>query len=358
MPNWQATDIADLVVATQEERYEDRIVELATDLQEHVAMAQLSKQNKITHQGGTKLKFYLMDTFIDSAEDVGLYNVVTAATGDVLSSGEAPWRWTQVNFALDEREEALNSGDKVKVLDFVKSKRLSMNIARAAHFEKRFWAHPSSSTNTTQPWGIDSHVTYPASFSAAGFVGVNPPGWASGCGVDSDEHARWANWYNQYTAIEQDDFVDKACRLMYKTAFKSPVPNPDIADLIGAPKRAIYTCYDVVEQIRHLQRSQNDNIGSDIAAYFNMAILNGIPMQSVPYLDADNDTKSDMAQYDPAYFIDWSTMEFAFQAGYDEEVKVIPGSNQPHVYITVITDSWNLICKNKRRNGLLTTAIA
>lgn len=358
MPNWQASDIADLVIATQEERYEDRIVEMATDLQEHVAMGQLSRQNKITHQGGKNMEFYLMDTFIDSAVNVGLYNTVTAAMGDVLSSATADWRWTQVNFALDEREQALNSGDKTRVLDFVKSKRMSCNISRAVHFEKMFWGTPTTSTDTLRPNGIDSFITFPATFTAAGFVGVNPPGFTSGICVNSTAHPRWSNWYNQYTAITDDDLVKKGCKLMYEIDFKPPIANPDIADLIGKPRRAIYTCYDVVEGVRVLQRAQNDDLGPDIARFFNMAMFNGIPMQAVPFLDSDKATKSAMAAYNPIYFVDWATFEFAFQAGYDEEVKTIQGDNQPHVYITVITDSWNLVCKNKRRNGLLTTAIA
>jgi len=354
----EVTDLADLSAATRTVSQDDRMTEISQDLQKMVAMGDLMENHKITHAGGDRFEFQVMTTFTDNAENVGLYHVDTPTTGDVLTTGYLDWRHTTVNFSMDAREPALNSGDKVRILDFAKLKRMSARISLARRFEKNFWGKPSTSADKTRPHGIDSFITYPAAWSADGFVGVNPPGFTSGVGINSTTYPRWANYYARYTNVSQKDFGDEMCDCFYETDFESPIPNKEIADYSTGTAHKLYSNWALVRQLRHLLRDQNDDLGVDFAKYHNTATFMGIPIVPVPFLDSSKSEHSDLASYNPVYFIDWGVAKFEFLSGWDQREHVKEAPNQHTVATTYIDSSYQFAIRDRRRCGLLSLAIA
>ena len=352
----EVADIADLIAATKPQRTEDRMTELSTDLQKCVAMGELMRNHKITHSGGDELEFFIMTTYTDSAENVGLYHVDTPTTGDVLTSGTIPWRATTANMSWDLQEPALNSSDEVRLLRFADLKRASMRTSLAMRYEKNTWGKPATSADVVTPYGFDMWATYPAAFTAAGFVGVNPAGFTSGAGsVNSTTYPRWSNYYAQYSAIEQNDLVDTMCDVFYETNFESPIPggNP-IPDYSGGIQHAIYSNWTVCKALRHLARAQNDDLGADLMPYHLSALFNGVPVTPVPFLDDSKDEYSDLAAYDPLYFIDWGVMKFEFLSGWDQRESTKEAPNQHLVVTTHVDSRYNLACRDRRRLGLIT----
>jgi len=354
----QPTDIADLAAATRPQRYLDRATEMATEYQKLVAMSEIMKQNKITHSGGDEMEVFAITGFTNTTSAIGLHNVDVLTRGDHLTSGTIPWRTVSSHMVFDLREKALNSSNAQRIINFVKLKRQEMLISRAVAFEGYLFGKPSASTDTTTPHGLDSYITYPAAFSAAGFVGVNPPGFTSGVIHNSPTYPRWANWYNQYTSVEQTDLISKMCDGEYETGFKSPIPNPLIPNYADGDGKQILTCWNVVKKIRGLQRDQNDDLGPDVGVYHDAAVFHGRTMTPVPYLDSSKDEASDLASYDPLYCVDWSVAQFEYLSGWDDrETKREVGDQ--HLSVAIFQDSmYNFAIRDRRKQQLYTTAIA
>ena len=85
-----------------------KFTEIATDLQDFVAMRTLLKKNRVQLQSGTGIQWDVMVNHSDAAANVGLYATDNVNVVDGMVQASSVWRNTTTNYAIDRRELAMN----------------------------------------------------------------------------------------------------------------------------------------------------------------------------------------------------------------------------------------------------------
>jgi len=338
----QADAIADILISTQKQLGPNKWTDIATDLQEYVALPQILKKERVMFDSGYTIQWNVNVSFdSDRARNVGLFGVDNVNVADSLKTASIPWRHTTADYAFERRLVKMNSSAS-KIVDEVKKARSQGMLALAQRMEENFWSKPADSTDTVMPFGIDYWIVRDTS---EGFNGGNPTGFSSGAaGLSSTTYPNWANWTAQYTNVTRTDAVRKLRKAMTFTKFMSPVniiPSYNKGDRYG-----LYTNYDVIYAMEELAEGQNDNLGSDVASMDGKVLVRRTPLTWVPYLDAD----SDMATYDPIYGVNWGCFNPVFLQGeYMVEDPPEKAPNQHTVYVVHIDCSYNFLCTDRRR---------
>lgn len=344
----QAENLGDLVKTTLNELGEMKFTEIATDLREHIAMRQLMKQNRVTFEAGPQIQWDIMTDHNDSAEFVGLYNSDNVNVKDVMIQGQIPWRHVTANWAIDEREVAMNRSPR-KIVDLIKTRRIACLISMAEKFERAFWRVPAVD-NSVDPYGVPYYVvktnTAATLANENGFNGLVPSGYTTVANVNPTTYPRWANYGTQYTNVTKDDLIRKWRRAATMVNFKPPVDG--IPTFNTGDKYGYYTNYAVEERIIEILESQNENLGMSVAPYEGMAVFKRVPIQSVPFLD--NDTTN------PVYGINWGEFKTAVLSGFwMKEVTITHQPGQHNVAATHVDCSFNWLTRNRRRHFVLAT---
>jgi hypothetical protein len=338
MPTLQADDIVDLVKTTQRDLGELKWTEIATDLQEHIALPSLLSAEKVAFDSGYGIQWNLMTEFSGAAKDAGLYAVDNVNVQDVMQTAFIPWRHVSSSYAIERREIAMNREPR-RIVDLVKVRRADAMLGLAEHMERRFWAAPTA-PNDDRMYGVGYWIVYNAT---KGFNGQNPTGFSDVAGLDSStaQFQRWRNFSANYTDISQADLVTKWREAAVKTNFK-PLAAMNQPSYAGADRYGYYTNYNVLGQLETLITQQNDNLGNDIAPKDGQVIFRRIPVTYVPYLD--------QVTNDPIYGINWSVFQPVFLSGeYMRETGPEVASNQHTVMNTFIDCTLNIRCTNRRR---------
>jgi hypothetical protein len=344
--------IQDLVLGTQRELGKLKWTDIATDLQEFIALPQVLQRSKVEFQSGQAIQFNVMTGTTGSAHHTGLFGIDTVNVTDVMQQGSVPWRHWTADYAFDRRELEIND-DEYRVFDLIKVRRTGALLDMAKLMEEDLWSKPADSTDTLMPFGVRYWLTGSAT-AAGGFNGVDPVGFAAGrAGLSSTTFPRWANYTGLYAVISKEDLVRLMRRAARFTNFISPVPQPQYAEANRSNTYGIYTTYAVVGQMEELLEAQNDNLGNDVASRDGFARFRGNPIIWVPYFE----TNADMLAHNPVVGINWNTLRPVFLKGeYMREDKPAVASKQ-HTTLEVHIDcSGNNICRDLRRNFWLQTA--
>jgi hypothetical protein len=335
-------DLVDLTTVTLSTLDKGKWQDIATDLQEYVALKKLLKKNKISFDSGKAIDVNVMVDYEDSAQNVGLFHVDDVNVSDGMKRGSIPWRSTTANYAWDVQEVAVNR-NPARIIDLLKTRRAGSMISLAAKMESNFWGKPATSSDNVMPFGIQYWIV---PNSAEGFNGGAAAGFTSGpAGLSPTTYTRWKNWTAQYTNVTQEDFIQKIRQAMVKTNFMSPVD-----DMIGGPtgdNYGYYTNYDVIYQLENVAAAQNDNLGNDVASKDGRVLFYRRPVTYVPYLDSNN---LEAGEQDPFYGINWSVFQPVFLQGfYMKEGKPRPSPKQHNVVEVHWDLTYNFRCVNRRR---------
>jgi hypothetical protein len=347
MATLQADQILDLIKTTQRELGELKFTELASDLTEHVAMEQLLRKNRATFDSGTGIQFNLMVGHSDAAKEVGLFEVDSLDIQDHMILGNIPWRHTNVNYAIERREIAMNREPR-RLVELIKIRRSDAMASLAELMEKRFWGKPGSSADQKQAYGLSYWIVYNPNASTPGFEGGNPAGFSQGAAnIDSDAYPRWRNWSAKHTAGEGalDTLVDNWREAAVKTAFK-PIPGVTDTPYGTGTSYGYYTNYDVLGKLEKRLNNQNDNLGNDLAPKDGKVIFRGVPVTYVPYLDK--------SESEPVFGINWGKFRPVFLSGeFMREMGPEVAPSQHTVYVTHVDTTMNYLCYDRRRQFVL-----
>jgi len=359
MAKLQGSDITGLVTATLDAHRKGAITDLTSDLQKYTALSSIMRKQRMAWEGGEQFTFVIQHDAGGSARASGLYDDDQIVVSDALATGRIPIRHFTWNCAWDRLESAFNKG-AAQIVDHIELRKRAEKIGAFKFFEDQLWSAPASSTDTDRMWGIDLAITYPTSFSAAGFCGGNPSGFTGGyAGINHTTYPRWGNYYNQYAAMNYDDLAMSWIRATLTCDFQPAVPYK------GARTRGGYAYYagmDVMLEMYRLIRSQNDNWGVEVAAGSNgTPLFRRVPINHVPQLDSalaeDTDTRSSMASYDPIYGINWSTWKMIFFGENWMHQTVKQSATKRNVTEAHWDLSINPACLDRRPNFLLSKAI-
>ncbi len=342
MPSIQADNLADLVATTLRDLGEMKITEIATDLQDHVAMRTLLKKDRVQLESGYGIQWDVMVTQSGAAKFVGLYASDNVNVSDVMTQANAPWRHSTTNYAFDDREMAMNRSPR-RIVDLLKIRRIDAMISMAELMEGAFWGWPSS-TDTLTPYGVAYWVVKNAT---EGFNGDAQTGYSSTVGgLSTTTYPRWKNWTYQYTAVSRDDLIRHWRQAAVKTNFKPPVDG--IPTFNTGDKYGFYTNYAVLGQLEEALESQNEDLGNDIASKDGATVFRRVPVMYVPKLDADTTG--------PVYGLNWGVFKSYILRGWwlkETNISITPGQ---HTVASVHVDNTlNWICKDRRRNFVLAT---
>lgn len=342
-----ASAINDLVTATLNELGRLRFSQIATRWQRYEIMKRMMVKDKAQFDSGVGIKRTVMTDHSSAAQNVGMFDVDNVNVGDVLATLSVPWRHTTTNYAFEVRELLMNRGAE-QIVNLLKVRRSDGMISLAESMETSAWNKPTTSSDTTEPFGFPYWLVYDAT---AGFNGGDPSGFTSGAGgLATATYTRWKNYTGNYTNVTKADLVDKMRTAYRKIRFESPVDIPDFRKGRGDQYR-LYTNETVIKAFEKLGEAQNENLGRDLAPYDDTMSFRRNPIVWVPYLD-DN-----VVQTDPVYMINMATFYPVFLRGdYLRETGPDKAANQHNVKVVHIDLTWNFLCTDRRANAVLATA--
>jgi hypothetical protein len=274
---------------------------ISTSLQEYHAYGRFLKKGQVkTYDGGYGLQWNLQVAATGLAVRSELYDTDEATHKDTMKTATSPWVMVKVPYAIDVRQMSMNSGSS-KIVDDWQAQRVAAMVSLAELLESDFWAAPDAN-DTKKPRALRYYVVKNAS---AGFNGGTASGFSDVAGLNTTTYPKWRNWTDIYTSISRTDLIRRVKRAMRNCRFMPPVEHPAYAS--GQPRWEFYTVDDVMQVLGELAENQNQNIGSDLAAYEGRVEIGNVRVNWAPQIDSDTD--------DPFYGIDWSSFRPCVLAG-------------------------------------------
>jgi hypothetical protein len=340
----QAEAIADIVASTLRELNKGKLRQIAQTLQKYEVMKRWFRKDRIIVESGYGIQHSLMTKLDDNAADhVGLFEEDNVNVVDHLENLTVDWVHARTQWAYDIRENSMNSG-VARIQKLTKVREAGSMIKLADKLEAAAWAVPPSSNRKT-PFGIPYYVVYSAT---TGFNGTTPSGYTTVAGINPSTTTAWANYTAQYTTLSYDDAVDKMRTAHRKMGFESPV---DIADFRGNKGRRyrIYVDEPTIADFEDTSRSQNDDLGPDVAVMDDQAVFKKIPIVWVPYLDDNMASGSN-----PIYMIDLNSFYPAVKKGHVfRKTGPIRAAKQHNVYENFTDLTYQFVCVDRRCQGLI-----
>lgn len=346
MATLQATDIADLVTTTLNELGELKFTDLMSDYQNTIALKRVMKKNKMTFDAGPEVEWNVITNHNDSARFVGLGETDVVDIPNVMTTGKVPWRHITWNWAIERREIAMNRSPR-RIVELAKTRRIASFGSAIIKFERHLWRVPAS-TNTTEPYGVPYWIvkSNTATSTNEGFNGTVPSGYTTVGNINPTTYDRWANYATQYTNITKDDLIRKMRRACVFTDFMPLVDDMPVYNT--GDDYGYYTNYSVLGTLEEILEQQNEDLGSDVASQDGKCLFRRVAMTWVKELELDTTGV--------VYGINWGEMKTMGLRGEWMNETSIPIQPGQHTVSATHTDcSWNLFCRNRRRNWVLAT---
>lgn len=346
--NVQATSIADALVASLNELGRLKFTDLMSDYQNTIALKRIMKKKKMTIESGNEVQFNIITNHNNSARHVGLGYVSQVDIPNVLTTGKMPWRHTTWNWAVERRLIAMNSG-RAKIVDIAQTQRMAAFGSAILLFERTLWRCPSLADFDNNPVGLPYFIVKSnTAFDTTtfGFNGSLPSGYSLVANIDPTTYTRWKNYAEQYTDVTKDDLIMRMRRAQFYTDFKPLVDDMPVYNL--GDDYGIYSNYAAVSDLVSILEGQNENLGSDIAPMEGKAVFMRTSITPVRELDADTTN--------PFYMVNWGEIgAMGLKGEWMYEQHFASNPTQPTISFTNHDCTWNLYCRNRRRQAVIAT---
>ncbi len=334
MPALTAPQIGDLVATTLRDLGKPKFTEIATDLQEHTAMRNLLRKDRVELRSGYGVQWDVMVTHTASAANVGLAGTDNVNIVDTLVQATADWRNSTANYGIIGQVMAMNR-EPARIVDYVKTQRIATMISLAELMENNFWGPPVAITDSVTPWGVNTWVVKNAT---EGFNGGVPSGYTT-IGLNPTTYPRWQNWTYTYVSVSRDDLIRHLRKAFTFTKFKPAVdgiPTANTGDVYG-----LYSNYGVIGPMEEALESQNDNLGSDLASQDGKVMVRRVPLTWIPRLESDTTN--------PIYGLNWGWLKTYVLEGWWLKETHIPNYPGQHTLSAHFLDlTYQFITKNRR----------
>lgn len=360
----QADQDLDLVTITLRELGELKWTDIVSVLQEHIFLSRILKKEKVGFHAGPAIQFNVQVNPSGAARMTGLMASDVVNVVDLMTTANLPWRHANTNYGIDAREIAMNREPR-KIVDIVKERRAGSMISLSELLETQGWTAPSGSTDNMNTFGLPYWIVPNAT---QGFNGGNPFGFTAGAGaLSSTTYPNWANYTDSFVDPTKLDLIRKWRRAAYFTNFMSPV-NADVPTYNLGNKYGYYTTYFIVQRCEEAAEQQNDNLGNDIASKDGQSVFRRNPIVWAPKLESlsgtgmsgtfSNSTYTSTGGYavNPVFGINWGVLRPIFLEGwYMREDGPYPLRGIQHtVYACQVDLTWNIECRDRRRQFILT----
>lgn len=340
-----AQDVADVVALTLYELGPLKMQQIAQARQYYEVYSKWFKKDKVTFDSGQGIQRTLMNR-VDSnaASHVGYTDPDAVNIIDVIDTLNIPWRHARTAWGLVYQTDILMNSGKALIHNVIKPKRLASLLGLIEELENKGFASPDSSSNKTDPYGIKYWVV---KNNTTGFNGGAATGHTTVGGVSLTDSPTFKNYTAQYTNVTKSDLIKKWRTMHRKCRFVSPISVNDYRGGMGERFR-YYVNESVISTIEDIGEGQNENLGRDIASMDGTMVFRKGPILWVPKLDDDTTN--------PVYAIDHSTFYPVILKGdYLREGDAKQSPNQHNTYQVFVDLSYNYLCVDRRRNGVLAT---
>jgi hypothetical protein len=116
--------VNDILQSTIENLDAPNLVDIASDLQQYIALPQVLKKER-QDMSGSQFRLNLLYKKNGSAQQLPLYGTTAPQKVDVLSHIVIPWRSSTASFVYDEREVSANAGPE-EIVDFLMSQAIGI----------------------------------------------------------------------------------------------------------------------------------------------------------------------------------------------------------------------------------------
>jgi len=314
--------------------------------------------------GGDVVKAYISLKDTGNAQHVEMYDTDTPNVANVDKEITVNWTHAQTSFSYSLKELAMNLGNKRRVYNLLKQRRLNAYREFADLLEEAAWKTPASSTDTKSPHGLPAWIVQADADSASGdFVGyvgdystVNSAESAyadvGGIPCTSTTNQRWANWYADHDDQLNDALLKKMRRAFRKTHFQTPIiarqaidPNSDFSNF------RIYTNDEVLDALEEYALKSDDRVGSDLGKYSGAVTFKNIP---IIYVDILDDVKKYVYGGNPIFGVNHNHFRAVILENENFRVnKPLTKVGQHNVFTVYVDLTYAYICDNRRAGGWL-----
>lgn len=346
----QISDLAEVVLATLSKYHKGGPLNLAQTNQHYASLDFFKRAKKYV---GTDQKWFAITSDDGSFANHGPFGTWTPNSTDDGVEITAGWKQFIFGLSYDLIQMQLQASDEVKLYDIIKAKFDRSWLSFADGIEGQIWNRPVDSTNSAgHLLGIPYWVTMAGATSTMKLSDTELTGFSSGIGGLTVATApNWANWNKTHVDMSYTDGIDGLRRFAEKSKYMAPM-NVDYLKTGGTPRRAIYTGIDNKLTIENVARSQNQNIGADVAHYDGKSNFHGMPIEWVPKLD-------ESAYNGALYCLDLGNIEYAGVKGAHMERFSNEGAtnmNQPTVVSTAWVSAGQMRAHDRRSHYVSATA--
>ncbi len=347
-----ASEIADMVVATLKNFKRMRFQQIAQTLQDYEMMSHWLRKDRVIVDDGLSISRTLMLKYGSSAKRTGLFGTDVVNVYDHLANLSVPWRHVTANWAFEKREVLMNRGRSL-LNKIVLPRRAGAMIALAELLETDAWKTLGASDDES-PYGLPYYLVKD---SSTGFNGGHASGHSSTAGINVSTYPNFMNYTFAYDSNGSTDFskntLIKPLRTMHrKLGWRSPVTTPDLGGTTTMNRYRLYVNEVVMAGLEEVGEQQNENLGRDIARYggdrdiaADTLVWRRHPIVWIPKLDDDSTN--------PLYAVDHSTFHPVVLRG--DFLRESPAKEAPNQHNTIVIHvdlTYNFVCIDRRRNGV------
>ncbi len=337
-----ADGFADHVIGTERKREPPKVSNIAQALRDYPTVRDMLKKKRRLFRGGRGIEVNLFDKLGTGADHVGLLDAENPQYQDHLTQMTTAWVHARDSYMMEYRSDVLMNTGGEKLVDIMKMREAATMMRLVAELEDKIWESPAVG-DLTNPRGFPYWIVQN---SSSGFNGGHEGSHTSTGGVDVAVHPNYKNYSGTFTDITKLDAVQKIRRMLKKIKWRSPV---SLSEYRSQTDMQLLMNEETQTEFENLAQQQNQNLGSDLAMYDGSTVIKKMPLRDVPQLDAETNK--------PIYAIDFGSTKFAILRGdFFRRTTKDGGMTQPNSTATFIWLSYNLVCYDRRRNGVLYAA--
>lgn len=317
------------------------------------------RSDKLQLDGGDRITRYIQLGDAGNAQHVRLYE--TDEPNVVNTDKEIKVEWTHAitSFTYSRKELAMNLGNKVRVYNYLKSRRLGAFREFADLLEEAAWSTPTGPTDDLNPHGIPAWLSMGAALSTGAFTGYNghyndgsaTPYNVGGLASTALVNSRWANYYADHQGVIDDTLLALLRRAFRKTYFQAPLEPTKIFEDTAYGNYRLYSNDNVIGAMEELALKSDDRVGPDLGKYAGRTMFKGIPFVYVDILDTAN---TNTYGTDPIFGIDHNQFYPAVLRGEYFRINKPMNKVGQHNVLTVYLDlTYAYLCEDRRRAGFL-----
>jgi len=328
--------------------------------------------NDITHElynlwfgmaerdSGDSIKSWVTLGDTGNAKMVSLWEEDTHNTVNTDDEIKVDWTHSTTNLEYERREIAMNTGNKVRIYNYLKSKMQNMFREWAELLQPKLILSPTSSTDKKNPHGLASWLSLGTDNSTGawtGYSGVYNDGSGTtynvgGIASTASSKARWGSYYADHNGEFGNNIVDLMARAYRKTHFIPPmVPRKIGAEHNPVSNFRLYSNDVVIGNFEAMARAQDDKVGPDIVKYQGIPHFKGVPFIYVDELDT---TRASLRGTNPIYGVNHTYFKCVVLKENDFVVGRPRQRDNAHNVLAVDADvSFGILCTNRQKAGFL-----